>query len=1244
MATEILPERRVARRKSSPDLVIDRQLRRTQFQVRIVDIVASLVVWLAAVLVALFLLAICDHWIVSIGSAGRWLALLALVAGSGYYIAVQLGPLLWRRINTAYAAKVIEDAEPSLKNSLLNFLLLRGNPASVPEVVVDALRDRAASDLTHTPVEQAVDRAPLIRLGYILCGVMVVFAAYKLLSPKDPFRTVARVLAPWADIARPSRVQIAKVQPGDKDVYQGQSVTITAEVSGQRSSDAVEVVYSTADGQTLHATAAMNWVAGMQYSAALPPDASDTGLQQDVIYRVKAGDAESPEFRLHVLPSPRIEVDRIELKFPRYTGRQPQTVMRQGDIRAVEGTQVTIHAKANQEIASASIEFDPTPNTPTRRANVLPMQVEGMNATAEFHLERLRDGAARHTSYQIRLVNRDSLKNDRPTIHRIEAQADLPPEIEVLAPMERRVELPADRTLKMELRGRDPDFGLCKIALELSKGEQPLEPATLFQLSGGQLGNTKVDYLVAPQKLGLQPGDELVVVGVAEDNRHDAAGEPAANINRTDRYVIHITAPEARQEKPAEQPMADKSDTGDKPPMPKKPSEREKPKPESKPNENTDKPEGDKPEESKPEEKNGNKNNTGNGSKKEEKKPGESAQEKSEPGDKGKNEKKSQQTGGEGGGKSEEQQEGGSEESDGSSGGETQGSRTSGSKPGSKSTGGATGNDPSGEPGSESESSEEGEGGTEGANSTQGGNKKTTSRKPSTSGEPGENTSEANDTAEPGETTGSDSTGDSAGQRPALDSEAIERINKELEKNPELKEKLKNENAGEKTDNENTGASAGTKPNNTGKPGEQSRPEQGTNDRTQEGAGNENNGSENNTGQPKPGEQANGAGKAKPQPGKALGEKPMPGDKPEEGEGDSATGEQTSDQGAQPGSKETPSPMNDGSKKPDDNATSKKPGQGDQGTAGSGEKPEKPNPAGQPQKRPQDREKNPKPNAGEKNSGEPSASPSSKKESDSTGATSGDQAGGGEQGPGQSAKQKGNDAPGSSSSADQGAGQSQEEGNGETGPKAGKGPKSERPTGQSGNEEGPGSAKQPGEKGSQPNPNESGDGAGNKAGSPVNPQRDPANGRPSGDAVRGGGKASEGEPIEGGPRKDVADTEAENLEFAKKSTDLALKYLKDQKDDPDPELLKKLGWTKEDLNAFLRRWEALKSSAKEGGEAKEELNDAYRSLGLRPAADKRRSAGAGDDAARGNRDAGARSEPPPGYAEQFKAFRKGAGK
>src|SRR3954471_1926265 len=99
MATGTLPEPPVKeRQRPSSDQFIDRQLRRTQLQVRMVDIVASLVIWLVAMLGSLLVLALCDHWLVSIGTAGRWLALTALVGGSAYYFAVQLGPLVLRRI------------------------------------------------------------------------------------------------------------------------------------------------------------------------------------------------------------------------------------------------------------------------------------------------------------------------------------------------------------------------------------------------------------------------------------------------------------------------------------------------------------------------------------------------------------------------------------------------------------------------------------------------------------------------------------------------------------------------------------------------------------------------------------------------------------------------------------------------------------------------------------------------------------------------------------------------------------------------------------------------------------------------------------------------------------------------------------------------------------------------------------------------------------------------------------------
>jgi hypothetical protein len=1316
MATGTYSQSRSAKAsvETPPDVYIDRQLRRTQWQVRMLDIGAALVIWLVAVLASLLVFALIDHWVVALGTVGRWLALLALVGGSLYYFATQVGPLVWRRINSAYAAKVIEDAEPSLKNSLLNFLLLRKNPSGVSDLVVDALRQRAAADLSHAPIDHVVDRTPLIRLGYVLCGVMVVFALYKLVSPKDPFRTVARVLAPWAEIARPSRVRILKVQPGNSDVYRGQVVAISADLEGAREKDTVQLVYSTADGQTVDAVVPMTTAAGLHFTCQLPTGSGESeGIQQDITYRIKAGDAESPEYRLHVLPSPRMEVERVELHFPAYTKRPPQVLEKQGDLRAVEGTRAVIHGKANQEIESAFLEFDPTtPLDGRRRIPTLEMKSEGTTAVGEFVLERLADGTPWHSSYQLRFLSPTGMKNDRPTLHRIEVVADLSPEIEVLSPLERRVDLPVDRSLTVELRGRDPDFGLCRIGVELNKGEETLEPITLLENSEGQTGPANVRQVVVPQKLGLEPGDDLVLVGVAEDNRRDAAGNKSPNVSRTDRYTIHILPPEAAQRRPGEK-SADEQPNGDKneqrPPMrnqggrdEKRPDENKssKNKPDNKPNNDKQNP-GDKNndgEKSKGDDaaegNNAEKTNSG------EKKPGDKQgsnsksgnNQKKQPGDKseGGNEKneddsadqKQQKTEGQGGSGDKQQGKSSQQGDDNSSGSEGEGK--SGSQNKNKGSG-QSGSQSSGESSDEEGMSESGNEGSTGSKS---------SSKGSRQGKSGENASEreagnevgksgedesglenadgsqgseakSGENAKQGRSGGQPAGEDASQQRPKHDGEAIEEVLNRMREEGKLGEN-NNSSKQSKSDNTQSGnenSNAGQKPNGSEQPqgsqqnpmskgaqsGNQKQPggEQGTAGEQQ--GGNEKTGSQNDKGQPgaKSEQQGSPMGDAGSQPGEKSNpgeKKPMEGDSPMDSSGDKAN-----DQGKSKGGEKPGSPMNPGGEKPSENQTSENGGQGTQGDPGSGQKPEKPNPAGSSNTPSQDRQKNPQADGGKDNGSSPSPNSTDKKQSDSQGGESGEQRGGGKQGSGQSSKQEGNDAPGSSSSADDGAGASSEPGKGETGNKAGRDQKSDRTTGQSGNEKGPGSQSKPGEEGSQNNRQGSGKqdgGAGQQSQKGMKGDRnDPSKAGATDGAVTGGGLPSEGDvQSSGAPKREVADTEAERLEYAKKSTDMALKYLKDQKNDPDPELLKRLGWSKEDLDAFVRRWESMKSSAKEDTETRQDLDDAYRSLGLRPATDKRRSAGAGDDSARSLRDAGARSEPPSGYAEQFRAFRKGAGR
>ena len=65
---------------------------------------------------------------------------------------------------------------------------------------------------------------------------------------------------------------------------------------------------------------------------------------------------------------------------------------------------------------------------------------------------------------------------------------------------------------------------------------------------------------------------------------------------------------------------------------------------------------------------------------------------------------------------------------------------------------------------------------------------------------------------------------------------------------------------------------------------------------------------------------------------------------------------------------------------------------------------------------------------------------------------------------------------------------------------------------------------------------------------------------------------------------DLPDSDEANLEYAKKATSLALKYLKDQQDTPDPDLLKDLGITAEELRAMVSRYEKLQQQSQQNGE------------------------------------------------------------
>ena len=130
--------------------LIDQRLRQTRRQVTGVDIAAGLLTLAVGALVYLFAGIIADQWLLSggFGFWGRFLLWAVLILAGGTYFVIKLWPAIAYRINPIFAAETIEKSKPTLKNSLINFLLLRGHEREVVPVVYRAMEQRAAADLS----------------------------------------------------------------------------------------------------------------------------------------------------------------------------------------------------------------------------------------------------------------------------------------------------------------------------------------------------------------------------------------------------------------------------------------------------------------------------------------------------------------------------------------------------------------------------------------------------------------------------------------------------------------------------------------------------------------------------------------------------------------------------------------------------------------------------------------------------------------------------------------------------------------------------------------------------------------------------------------------------------------------------------------------------------------------------------------------------------------------------------------
>ena len=531
---------------------IEQRLERTCFHLKTLDLAIGLMRLGLFLLCGLFVLVLWDHWVVGLNVTARFVSMAVLLVGAiALGIRFALWPLL-QSINPDFAALTVEQAHPELKNGLISFLFFRERRDLLRKGVFHGLQHQAAADLAEVPIDSAVDRSSLIKYGYVLIAVAVIWVGYILASPKDSLQSVQRILFPWRDIVRPSQVEIAEVAPGSTDVYRGQSLAVSARIFGLQQDQTPAVVFSTLDGQLVDQRLVMTSEgAASRYGATL--SMSEHGILQDVEYRIEAGDAISSRYQVTVTAAPIIEVERLELDYPAYTELAHETLRGKGDIQAVEGTRVTVFGKANQIIHRGQISFTPTAEdatTPIQAAlRVDPADAHRASARFALRLNPQRD-AGMYRSYHLHFVDEAGQSSVDPVEHTIEVIPDRRPVVQILRPTQRTIELPLNRSQLIEVRAVDPDFKLTRVQVAArTRGRNLFRESLLATERPSQWhqGQFHATYELQPQALGLRVGDVVEYLAVAEDNRQ-AINQQRLDPHRTitAKQFIRIVEPEPR--------------------------------------------------------------------------------------------------------------------------------------------------------------------------------------------------------------------------------------------------------------------------------------------------------------------------------------------------------------------------------------------------------------------------------------------------------------------------------------------------------------------------------------------------------------------------------------------------------------------------------------------------------------------------------------------------------------------------
>ncbi|HKW50110.1 MAG TPA: hypothetical protein VJQ53_00085 [Candidatus Eisenbacteria bacterium] len=368
-----------------------------------------------------------------------------------------------------------------------------------------------SSALREAAVEAAAARAGGIELGRLkrwekrgrwlgAAGVALLLIAVASVvgGAKTPL-VLQRISDPRRAPLAPIRI---RVEPGTREVEGGESVALHAYVAGsgrrpQLLTRGPAGWRETNFGNSAGADGARH--GERAYTLLL------RNLNEDVVYRVRVADQETPTYALNVRDLPRATGYRILYEYPAYTGLKPEVSQAiTGDLAAPRGTRAILEVSVNRAVAKASARFEGAGQE---------LAGQPGERSARFSVPIRADDR-----YSIRLEDQRGRRSDLGPFD-LHAIPDRPPTVTVLAPAP--VEDVARDMTTVVLAGATDDHGVRKILLRYRVRQEPERVEVLHEEKEGAR-ELAIRYTWALGGYSLLPGEEVEYqLGAVDGNAID---------------------------------------------------------------------------------------------------------------------------------------------------------------------------------------------------------------------------------------------------------------------------------------------------------------------------------------------------------------------------------------------------------------------------------------------------------------------------------------------------------------------------------------------------------------------------------------------------------------------------------------------------------------------------------------------------------------------------------------------------